>query len=152
MKLNGFANAGGLPRPGQWCRVRMADAAALAVLKAYGAHTVTHDGAEWAVGIFAAATRTPVATITRKDGTKETSGGDLLPARVVLQKANGTDVAKAWFDPKDNANKLIPVWFALDDKDAADCEPLTSKDHFPPGYVARTFAGEYADRFRDPSA
>lgn len=152
MKLNGFANGGGLPRPGQWCRVRMAAAAALALLKSLGAHTVVLDGAEWLVGIFAAATVTPRATITRKDGTVETSGGVSLPARVVIQRAAGVDLAKVWHNDVTNANEMIPAWFALDDADAAECQPMTSKDHFPPGYVSRTFAGEYASRFVHPAA
>lgn len=139
----------GSPRAGQWCKFKVRSESDAAKLVSHGSH-VTPDG--YFVGIFAARETTPTASITRKDGTVEKSGGEVLPDRVVLQANHGHDVETVFHNPKTHGNEMRRVWFRLDGPDVVDLHPMTDKGHFPPGYVARTFAAPHEALYVDPVA
>ena len=139
--------SGGRPRPGQWCKFRTVKAEDAAKLRSLGAHE-SADG--FFVAIFAPAGVTPVVTKKSADGTEVTTGGERHPDRLMLQDATGHNLYALYRDPKTNATEARPVFFTLDSAEIDGLHPMTSKEHFPPGYVARTFAGEHARLYRDP--
>lgn len=139
----------GTPRAGQWCKFKVRSESDAAKLASLGAH-VAPDG--FLVGIFAARETTATASITRANGTVEKSGGEVLPDRVVLQATHGHNVEIVFHNPKTNANEMRRLWFLLDDPDVVDLHPMTDKGHFPPGYVARTFAAPHESLYVDPLA